>query len=88
MDEISNISEIYNNKVSVLEERISNLEETIGVDYNEDNSEEQISLSESIKCPYCGKEFLVEYNENNTEVICPKCNNLIELDWGEYEDDM
>ena len=34
-----------------------------------------------IICPYCNYQFETEFDENKTEVKCPECNNLIELDW-------
>lgn len=34
-----------------------------------------------IVCPYCNKEFTVDGNEENTEIQCPECKNMIELDW-------
>ena len=33
-------------------------------------------------------EFFVEYDISNQETNCPNCDNLIVLDWGEFEDDM
>lgn len=85
------MSEDYNSKIVELEERVTNLEEAIRIDFDEENEldeDTQINISENIKCPYCGADFLVEYDETNHETLCPECNNLIELDWGEFEDDM
>lgn len=83
VDEITRLNNNYASKVSTFEERLSNLEK------NFENAEtEEIRLSETICCPYCNFNFSVEYDDSNHEINCPKCNNLIELDWGDFEDDM
>lgn len=82
-DELSQISNNYNFKISSFENRLSELEKKVLEETNN-----KILLSENITCPYCGFGFEVEYNDTNTEINCPNCNNLIELDWGEFEDDM
>ena len=91
IDELAKISEDYDNKVKVLEERITEIENILDINLNENDTkldESKINISENITCPYCGTDFLVEYDETNHETLCPNCNNLIELDWGEFEDDM
>jgi len=35
-----------------------------------------------IVCPYCNFEFDSEVDETISEIICPECENIIELDWG------
>ena len=35
-----------------------------------------------IVCPYCNYEFDSEVDETISEIICPECENIIELDWG------
>jgi len=85
IDELTKQNEIYNVKISNFEARLSELEKKL----EEDNSfKNEITLTETINCPYCGFEFGVEYDDTKTETTCPNCNNLIELDWGEFEDDM
>ena len=86
IDELAKQNEIYNYKVSNFEIRLSELEKKI---LEEENiSKNEITLTETINCPYCGFEFGVEYDDTKQETTCPNCNNLIELDWGEFEDDM
>ena len=84
MDELTKLSENYNFKVSNFETRLSELERK----FSEEEVSNIVNLVESINCPYCGFEFNVEYDDTKTETTCPNCNNLIELDWGEFEDDM
>ena len=88
VDEIAEITDNYSSKIIGLEKRVSDLENNLK-DYNDEMvNSEKISLSETITCPYCGYDFLAEYDETNKETICPKCDNLIALDWGNFEDDM
>ena len=58
-----------------------------------DNIEKDIYSDEGfdfeIICPYCNYEFIADVDENKTEIECPDCKNMIELDWsGDTEDDM
>lgn len=57
-----------------------------------DNIEKDIYSDEGfdfeIICPYCNTQFVVDIDENKTEVECPECKNMIELDWtGDADDD-
>ena len=84
-DELTKLSDSYNSKITKFETRLNNLESK----FQDTNIEiENINLSEKISCPYCNFDFLVEYDDSNHEITYPKCNNLIELDWGDFEDDM
>ena len=47
--------------------------------YLEDVENNQNEYDFEIVCPYCENEFLIDLKQKNFE--CPKCNNLIELDW-------
>ena len=88
IDEIARLSDSYNNKIFDLEERISNLEKNLESENSSESDEIQISLTESITCPYCKKDFEIDCESQEKEVICPNCDNLIALDWGGFEDDM
>ena len=50
-----------------------------------DNIEKDIYLDDGfdfeIICPYCNYEFIIDVDENKTEIECPECENIIELDW-------
>lgn len=86
IDELARLNENYNFKISSFETRLLELEKK---HLEEDSTiKNEIVLAETINCPYCGFEFGVEYDDGKQETICPNCNNLIELDWGEFEDDM
>ena len=60
------------NKISKLEKVIDKIESDI---YMEDDFDFEIV------CPYCNHEFIVDISDGKTEVTCPDCENVIELDW-------
>ena len=68
-----------NSKLSKMQEVIDNIEKDI---YSEDGFDFEIV------CPYCNYEFVIDMDENKTEIQCPECQNIIELDWsGNLDDD-
>ena len=58
--------------MSKMQQVIDNIEKDI---YSEDGFDFEIV------CPYCNYEFIIDMDENKTEVTCPECSNTIELDW-------
>ena len=71
-------------------ESVPENEETIVEDIERDIylDEEIDEQGDTISCPYCDYEVPIYYDEDITEVQCPECNNIIELDWnGNLEDD-
>ena len=84
MDELTKLNDTYQGKIAQFETRLSTLEKKL----LEEESANKVTLVEEIACPYCGFVFNVEYDDMKAETTCPHCNNLIELDWGEFEDDM
>ena len=57
-----------------------------------DNIERDIYSDEGfdfeIVCPYCNYEFMIDMDSEKTEIECPECKNMIELDWtGDINDD-
>ncbi len=66
-------------KMSKMQNVIDNIEKDI---YTEDGFDFEIV------CPYCNYEFIIDVDENKTEIECPECKNIIELDWtGDLSDD-
>ena len=59
------------NKVANMQQIIDNIEKDI---YSEEGFDFEII------CPYCDNQFVIDVDENRTEVECPVCNNVIELD--------
>ena len=67
------------NQMAQMQQVIDNIERDI---YSEDGFDFEII------CPYCNYEFIIDVDEDKTEIECPECRNIIELDWsGNVEDD-
>ena len=65
-------------KMEKMQQVVDNIERDI---YAEDGFDFEIV------CPYCNYEFIMDLDENKTEIECPECQNIIELDWtGEIND--
>ena len=65
-------------QISQMQQVIDNIEKDI---YTEDGFDFEIV------CPYCNHEFTCDIEANdNAEVQCPECKNIIELDWNAEED--
>ena len=81
-DEIEKLEETQKQ----IEERMSKMQQVI------DNIEKDIYSEDGfdfeIVCPYCNYEFIIDMDEDRTEVTCPECNNIIELDWSGDVDDV
>ncbi len=81
-DQLEHLLKMQNsleNRMDKMQKILDNIEKDI---YSDDGFDFEII------CPYCNAEFVVDIDENKTEVECPECKNMIELDWsGETEDD-
>ena len=74
-NEISKLENTQNRlttQINQMQQVIDNIEKDI---YSEDGFDFEIV------CPYCNYEFIIDVDENKTEVKCPECENIIELDW-------
>ena len=72
MDKLEATQNKLSAKISQMQQVIDNIEKDI---YTEDGFDFEIV------CPYCDYEFIIDVDENKTEITCPKCKNIIELDW-------
>lgn len=80
MDKIEDTQNQLNEKIGQMQQVIDNIEKDI---YAEDGFDFEIV------CPYCNYEFIIDVDENKTEVECPECENVIELDWsGEVDEEI
>lgn len=70
---------ICNARLKDLEQRLTGLEDEIF-----DESDEEFF---SVTCPYCNANIMVSSFEHDSEIECPECKNMIELDWEFDEDD-
>lgn len=74
-EEMAKLEETQNqikDKMEQMQQVINNIEKDI---YAEDGFDFEIV------CPYCNYEFIIDVDENKTEIECPECQNIIELDW-------
>ncbi len=80
-DEITKLENTQNEletRMNQLQQIVNNIERDI---YAEDGFDFEIT------CPYCNYEFIIDVDENKTEIECPECQNIIELDWtGDIEE--
>ncbi len=72
MAQLEDTQKEINEKMAKMQQVIDNIEKDI---YAEDGFDFEIV------CPYCNYEFIIDLDENKTEIECPECNNMIELDW-------
>lgn len=88
LDELEKMETSFQHKLSVCEDKIDVLEMTVQK-IEEEIFQDDISMDfEPIKCPYCNSNFLIESDNSQKEIKCPDCKNIIELDWGNFDDDM
>lgn len=91
LDELENLESVYKQKIALFENRLAGLEASMqrldNEIFQEEEDEEETDL-EPIKCPYCNTNFFIEFDSTKKEIKCPDCKNIIELDWGNFEDDM
>ncbi len=79
ISELENTQKELDEKMSKMQQIIDNIEKDI---YAEDGFDFEIV------CPYCNYEFIIDLDENKTEIECPECKNTIELDWtGDIENE-
>ena len=78
MNEIRNIQKKHHDRLDEMEEKIKQL--SIDV-YDEELEEFEIN------CPYCNYTFDADIDDNVREIVCPECNNIIELDWNQEDDE-
>ena len=72
IEKLENTQKELDDKMGKMQQVIDNIEKDI---YSEDGFDFEIV------CPYCNYEFFIDIDENKTEITCPECQNVIELDW-------
>ena len=93
IDEIDMLIDYKTQKMNELEQKQKEIDDKMNkMQQIVDNIEKDIYSDEGfdfeIICPYCDNQFVIDVDEDKTEVECPVCNNIIELDWsGELEED-
>lgn len=91
-EEMDKIIGIEEKKIDKIVEKQNEMEKQIKKMQNViENIEKDIYIEDEfdfdIVCPYCDYEFAIEYSEEESEIECPECHNIIELDWsGDIEE--
>ena len=86
LEQIDHIADYKQEEISKLEETQNRLNEQVEKMQQVINNIEKDIYSEEgfdfeIVCPYCDHEFIIDVDEEKTEITCPECENVIELDW-------
>ena len=80
LKELQNI----NNRLLKIEKNQKNIEEKLNILQKSVNGIENDIYEDDyefeIICPYCNTEFVADIT-SKTNIQCPECNNIIELDW-------
>ena len=76
------VEQKYESRVKALENKIDSVEKAIKQIEADLYEDDDVDL-EPINCPYCNFNFLIEAEEKTSEINCPECGNIIELDWEE-----
>ena len=80
MEDIAVRCKVLDDRMSEIEDSIQKIESDIYIKENEEYDFDVI-------CPYCDAEFSVDFSEGPKEiVVCPECENTIELDWNDEHD--
>ena len=93
IDEMDMLVDYKTQKMNEIEQKQKEIDDKMGkMQQIIDNIEKDIYSDEGfdfeIICPYCDNQFVIDVDEDKTEVECPVCNNIIELDWsGDVEED-
>ena len=91
LDEMDKLAEINLKKLNLLVDKEKQLARKVAnVEKTMDHIQKEMYISQDydfeIVCPYCNEEFVEDFSDGiKSDVRCPECDNIIELDW--HEDD-
>ena len=92
LDEMDKLAEINVDRLNTLAEREKQLAKRIAsVEKMMDIIKKEMYVEPEecdfkITCPYCNEEFVEDFTDGiKSEIRCPECDNVIELDWHEEE---
>lgn len=89
MDSIMNYKDEKINELekmqNELDARMAKMQQVI--DHIEKDIYDEDGFDFEIVCPYRNYEFVIDLDENKSEIECPECKNMIELDWTGNIDD-
>lgn len=79
-------------KLRKIQRKIENIEEDIYIEDDGEDEEPHDQMHDNdyefeIRCPYCDEDFIIsEDSKKLVEIECPRCHNIIELDWNDCSD--
>ena len=76
MQELEEKQKEIEKKSALMEDSLNKIEKELYITDNDNYDFEFV-------CPYCNCEFEAEADELRSEITCPECHNIIELDWNE-----
>lgn len=86
---INELTNIINNKIDKIQSKQNSMETKLNkIQSSISGIEDDIyddGYDFEITCPYCNKEFIADV-ESKTDIKCPECQNIIELDWNGGEE--
>ena len=68
-----------------IQKRLERIEDDIYIEDEEDCCGDKMHDNDyefEIRCPYCDDDFVIS-EQSKSEIECPNCHNIIELDWNE-----
>lgn len=94
MNTVDKVVEYSEEKLSNMQEKQEDIEERLArVQKSLNTIEKDIYSDEDefefeVVCPYCNHQFVSDIDlEETTEIQCPECKNMIELDWNDDEEE-
>lgn len=88
MEVVDDLTNILKNKIEEIEKNQKSIESKINkIDASVSGIENDIydeGFDFEIICPYCNTEFTADV-ESKSDIKCPACQNIIELDWNADE---
>lgn len=86
---IDELTDLLKNKIDNIEKSQKKIETTVNNMQSSINGIENDMYDDGfefeIVCPYCNTEFVADV-ESKSEIKCPECQNVIELDWNGGEE--
>lgn len=84
MDLIEEAIDTNSDRIEELEDSIDRIQQSVNLIKSDIYDIDDYDFE--IVCPYCDHEFVADIeDELKEEIECPKCHNIIELDWDEEE---
>ena len=75
---LKEIKELKENQ-KIMNEKMDKMQQV--VDHIKTDIYDDEGFDLEIVCPYCEHEFVIDSDEDQNAIECPKCKNIIELDW-------